>query len=84
MSAEPVEREVEDDAEESVDESIKSAVTRTPRTVTLQMLLSANILQPGKFMSFEYMDQRFEGELLSDGVIKANESENTYATPTAW
>lgn len=82
MSAEPMEREVDDEVEEeSVDESLKPC---RPRTVTLQMLLNVGILHPGKFMSFEYMDQRFEGELLTDGVIKANESENTYATPTAW
>ncbi|GLV42382.1 uncharacterized protein CBL_03119 [Carabus blaptoides fortunei] len=57
----------------------------TGRTVTLQMLLSADILQPGEgTMSIEYLGQRFIGDLLPDGKIKSQETDIVFASPSAW
>jgi proteasome lid subunit RPN8/RPN11 len=57
----------------------------TPRTVTLQMLLSADILQPGKgTMTIEYLGQKFVGDLLEDGKIRSQETDIVFASPSAW
>ncbi|XP_018562633.1 MPN domain-containing protein CG4751-like isoform X2 [Anoplophora glabripennis] len=55
------------------------------RTVTLQMLLSAGILEPGPgTMTIEYLGQRFVGDLLGDGKIKSQETDVVFASPSAW
>lgn len=55
----------------------------TKRTVTLQMLLSAGILEPGKdLISIDYLGQKFTADLLPDGKIKHFGS--TFFTPSAW
>ncbi|XP_055386110.1 MPN domain-containing protein CG4751 [Condylostylus longicornis] len=55
------------------------------RTVTLQMLLAANVLQPGKSaMTIEYLGQKFVGDLLPDGKIKSHETETIFLSPSAW
>ncbi|XP_059617533.1 MPN domain-containing protein CG4751 [Phlebotomus argentipes] len=55
------------------------------RTVTLQMLLAAKILQPGKSaMTIEYLGQKFVGDLLPDGKIKSQETETVFCSPSAW
>ncbi|KXJ75074.1 hypothetical protein RP20_CCG012311 [Aedes albopictus] len=55
------------------------------KTVTIQMLLAANVLQPGKAaMSIEYLGQKFIGDLLSDGKIKSHETETIFCSPSAW
>ncbi|XP_014251670.1 MPN domain-containing protein isoform X2 [Cimex lectularius] len=89
-SEEEVEGDVEDDEfideqefEEGEDRRAKGNVVG--RTVTLQMLLSTDILQPGEAnMSIEYMGQRFIGDLLSDGKIKSLETDIIFASPSAW
>ncbi|XP_050439490.1 MPN domain-containing protein [Adelges cooleyi] len=59
--------------------------SNTSRTVTLQMLLNTNILEPGKsVLSLEYMGQRFTGDLLPDGRIRSVETQNEFASPSAW
>lgn len=55
------------------------------RTVTLQMLLSAKILEPGaSAMTIEYLGQKFVGDLLADGKIKSQETETIFCSPSAW
>ncbi|KAJ8929969.1 hypothetical protein NQ314_017292 [Rhamnusium bicolor] len=55
------------------------------RTVTLQMLLSAGILEPGAgTMTIEYLGQKFVGDLLEDGKIKSQETDIVFASPSAW
>ncbi|KAJ8958905.1 hypothetical protein NQ318_019673 [Aromia moschata] len=55
------------------------------RTVTLQMLLSAGILEPGPgTMTIEYLGQRFIGDLLEDGKIRSQETDIVFASPSAW
>lgn len=55
------------------------------KTVTLQMLLGANVLQPGKgAMTIEYLGQKFVGDLLADGKIKSQETETIFCSPSAW
>ncbi|KAH8323247.1 hypothetical protein KR067_003722 [Drosophila pandora] len=57
----------------------------TGRTVTLQTLMAANVLQPGLgLMTIEYLGQKFVGDLLSDGKIKSHETETVFLTPSAW
>ncbi|KAL1124157.1 hypothetical protein AAG570_001927 [Ranatra chinensis] len=90
-SEEEVEGDVEDeefiDEEQESEEGEERRVKQLPvgRTVTLQMLLEENILQPGEAnMSIEYMGQRFIGDLLSDGKIKSLETDIIFASPSAW
>ncbi|XP_056630175.1 MPN domain-containing protein CG4751-like isoform X1 [Diorhabda sublineata] len=55
------------------------------RTVTLQNLLSAGILQPGPgAMTIEYLGQKFVGDLLEDGKIRSQETNTVFASPSAW
>ncbi|XP_052867706.1 MPN domain-containing protein CG4751 [Anopheles cruzii] len=55
------------------------------KTVTLQMLLGAHVLQPGKgAMTIEYLGQKFVGDLLADGKIKSQETETIFCSPSAW
>lgn len=55
------------------------------RTVTLQMLLAAKMLEPGKStMTIEYLGQKFVGDLLADGKIKSQETETIFCSPSAW
>uniref|UniRef100_A0A182P9P1 MPN domain-containing protein n=1 Tax=Anopheles epiroticus TaxID=199890 RepID=A0A182P9P1_9DIPT len=55
------------------------------KTITLQMLLGANVLQPGKgAMTIEYLGQKFVGDLLADGKIKSQETETIFCSPSAW
>uniref|UniRef100_A0A0K8VPG8 MPN domain-containing protein CG4751 n=1 Tax=Bactrocera latifrons TaxID=174628 RepID=A0A0K8VPG8_BACLA len=57
----------------------------TNRTVTLQTLMSANVLQPGKaVMTIDYLGQKFFGDLMPDGKIKSQETETLFLTPSAW
>ncbi|XP_017012786.2 MPN domain-containing protein CG4751 [Drosophila takahashii] len=57
----------------------------TGRTVTLQTLMAANVLQPGLgLMTIEYLGQKFVGDLLADGKIKSHETETIFLTPSAW
>ncbi|XP_037050536.1 MPN domain-containing protein CG4751 isoform X2 [Bradysia coprophila] len=57
----------------------------TGRTVTLQMLLAAKMLEPGKStMTIEYLGQKFVGDLLADGKIKSQETETIFCSPSAW
>uniref|UniRef100_A0A182MSL5 MPN domain-containing protein n=1 Tax=Anopheles culicifacies TaxID=139723 RepID=A0A182MSL5_9DIPT len=55
------------------------------KTITLQMLLGANVLQPGKgAMTIEYLGQKFVGDLMADGKIKSQETETIFCSPSAW
>ncbi|XP_067622407.1 MPN domain-containing protein CG4751 isoform X2 [Eurosta solidaginis] len=57
----------------------------TARTITLQTLMHANILQPGKsLMTIDYLGQKFVGDLMADGKIKSQETETLFLTPSAW
>ncbi|RZB39722.1 MPN domain-containing protein [Asbolus verrucosus] len=84
-----------EDVEDFVDEDVEgdngprggkqATGSTTPRTVTLQMLLTADILQPGKgTMTIEYLGQRFVGDLLEDGKIRSQETDIVFASPSAW
>ncbi|XP_067002459.2 MPN domain-containing protein isoform X2 [Anabrus simplex] len=86
-----VDEEVED--EEFNDEEYEDGGERkgragsgaTGRNVTLQMLLSAGVLQPGDgAMTIEYLGQKFTGDLLPDGKIKSQETDIIFASPSAW
>ncbi|XP_022189367.2 MPN domain-containing protein CG4751 [Nilaparvata lugens] len=85
---EEAEEEHEEDGEfveEDFDESKPKPGCTTGRVVTLQMLLAADILQPGEgTMSIEYLGQRFMGDLLPDGKIKSLETDIVFASPSAW
>ncbi|CAH0557896.1 unnamed protein product [Brassicogethes aeneus] len=64
---------------------VKQNATTNNRTVTLQMLLSAGILDPGPgYMTIEYLGQRFAGDLLEDGKIRSQETDIVFASPSAW
>ncbi|XP_046404491.1 MPN domain-containing protein-like isoform X2 [Ischnura elegans] len=55
------------------------------RSVTLKMLLSEGLLQPGEAaMSIDYLGHKFTGDLLPGGQIRSQESDLIFATPTAW
>nr|XP_023029889.1 MPN domain-containing protein-like [Leptinotarsa decemlineata]XP_023029890.1 MPN domain-containing protein-like [Leptinotarsa decemlineata] len=55
------------------------------RTITLQNLLSAGILEPGPgAMTIEYLGQKFIGDLLQDGKIRSQETDIIFASPSAW
>ncbi|CAG9838670.1 unnamed protein product [Diabrotica balteata] len=81
---------------EEVTESVKIQPIKPPappvfgresnnRTVTLQNLLSAGILQPGPgAMTIEYLGQKFVGDLLEDGKIRSQETDTIFASPSAW
>ncbi|KAB0798195.1 hypothetical protein PPYR_09188 [Photinus pyralis] len=84
-----------EDVEEFVDEELdcegqrtgknNAGNTSTSRTITLQMLLSAGILQPGNgSMTIEYLGQKFVGDLLEDGKIRSQETDIVFASPSAW
>ncbi|XP_063242924.1 MPN domain-containing protein isoform X2 [Bacillus rossius redtenbacheri] len=77
--------EYDEDYEESGERRLRLGAGPTGRSVTLQMLLSASILQPGEgAMSIEYLGQRFIGDLLPDGKIKSQETDIIFASPSAW
>ncbi|XP_065164918.1 MPN domain-containing protein CG4751-like isoform X2 [Atheta coriaria] len=84
--------DVEDDIDEDCDVESGHRAGRascsnvsTSRTVTLQMLLAADVLQPAVgSMSIEYMGQRFIGDLLEDGKIRSQETDLVFASPSAW
>ncbi|XP_044751992.1 MPN domain-containing protein-like isoform X2 [Coccinella septempunctata] len=64
---------------------IKNVWGSSSRTITLQMLLEAKILQPGQgAMTIEYLGQKFVGDLLQDGKIRSQETDIAFATPSAW
>ncbi|XP_072397308.1 MPN domain-containing protein-like isoform X1 [Diabrotica undecimpunctata] len=83
-------------SEKEVTESVKIQPIKPPappvfgresnnRTVTLQNLLSASILQPGPgAMTIEYLGQKFVGDLLEDGKIRSQETDTIFASPSAW
>ncbi|CAO1316903.1 unnamed protein product [Diamesa serratosioi] len=48
------------------------------------MLLNSGILKPGKYLSIEYLGQKFIGDLLPDGKIKSQETEAIFLSPSAW
>ncbi|EFA03246.1 MPN domain-containing protein CG4751 isoform X1 [Tribolium castaneum] len=85
-----------DEVEDYVDEDLEgenvsrggklsTGPSATSRTVTLQMLLAADILQPGNgTMTIEYLGQRFVGDLLEDGKIRSQETDIVFASPSAW
>ncbi|CAH2002677.1 unnamed protein product [Acanthoscelides obtectus] len=57
----------------------------THRSITLQNLLSAGILEPGPgAMTIEYLGQKFVGDLLEDGKIRSQETDIVFASPSAW
>ncbi|GFG35992.1 hypothetical protein Cfor_03573 [Coptotermes formosanus] len=73
------------DYEESGERRSRTGSGPSGRTVTLQMLLAAGILEPGDgTMAIEYLGQRFVGDLLPDGKIKSQETDIIFASPSAW
>ncbi|VEN36622.1 unnamed protein product [Callosobruchus maculatus] len=87
------EDETEDTEEfdEDIDEHAKNTARQTcgkestHRSITLQNLLSAGILEPGPgAMTIEYLGQKFVGDLLEDGKIKSQETDIVFASPSAW
>ncbi|XP_069691645.1 MPN domain-containing protein-like [Periplaneta americana] len=76
---------IDEDYEESGERRSRSGSGPSGRTVTLQMLLAAGILEPGEgTMAIEYLGQRFIGDLLPDGKIKSQETDIIFASPSAW
>ncbi|KAJ9577212.1 hypothetical protein L9F63_006186, partial [Diploptera punctata] len=75
----------DEDYEESGERRNRTGSGPIGRTVTLQMLLAAGILEPGEgAMSIEYLGQRFIGDLFPDGKIKSQETDIIFASPSAW
>jgi len=82
---EPEDNPEEHEDEELGEKKLKTSGGFTGRGVTLQMLLEDNILQPKEAaMSLEYMGQKFEGDLLSDGRIRSAEVQEVFSSPSAW
>ncbi|XP_021929508.1 MPN domain-containing protein-like isoform X2 [Zootermopsis nevadensis] len=76
---------IDEDCEESGERRSRTGSGPSGRTVTLQMLLAAGILEPGEgTMAIEYLGQRFIGDLLPDGKIKSQETDIVFASPSAW
>ncbi|XP_053961352.1 MPN domain-containing protein CG4751 [Anastrepha ludens] len=80
------ERDVESEDENDYEaKENNEGVNGTTRTVTLQTLMSANVLQPGRsLMTIDYLGQKFVGDLMPDGKIKSQETETVFLTPSAW
>ncbi|KAG5897138.1 hypothetical protein JTB14_025091 [Gonioctena quinquepunctata] len=79
--------EFDEDIEEHVKIQNKQIVGRetSTRTITLQNLLTAGILEPGPgAMTIEYLGQKFVGDLLQDGKIRSQETDIIFASPSAW
>ncbi|KAK7872098.1 hypothetical protein R5R35_005178 [Gryllus longicercus] len=75
----------EEDYEEGGERKSRGGSGSTGRSLTLQMLLAAGILQSGEgTMAIEYLGQRFVGDLLPDGKIKSQETDLVFASPSAW
>ncbi|XP_034125269.1 MPN domain-containing protein CG4751 isoform X2 [Drosophila guanche] len=75
----------DDDNDDEAKENYEGFNGTVGRNVTLQTLMAANVLQPGKgLMTIEYLGQKFVGDLLSDGKIKSQETETIFLTPSAW
>jgi len=85
-----MEEEDEEDSEMRVEgeggsmlQKAKPAVTS--RTVTLNTLMDDGVIQPGKgVLSIDYLGQRFEADLLENGKIRWDGSEEIFGTPSAW
>ncbi|XP_054083471.1 MPN domain-containing protein CG4751 isoform X1 [Zeugodacus cucurbitae] len=76
--------ESEDDNDYEAKENYEG-LNGTTRNITLQTLMSANVLQPGKaVMTIDYLGQKFVGDLMPDGKIKSQETETVFLTPSAW
>ncbi|KAJ8916298.1 hypothetical protein NQ315_016439 [Exocentrus adspersus] len=82
---EEFDEDVEGDHGKSPNKQLLPGRESSNRTVTLQMLLSAGILEPGPgSMTIEYLGQKFVGDLLEDGKIKSQETDIVFASPSAW
>ncbi|KAL4219377.1 hypothetical protein ACF0H5_021957 [Mactra antiquata] len=57
----------------------------TGRGVTLQMLMADGIIKAGDgVLSLEYLGQKFTADLLTNGKIKSNETDQVFSSPSSW
>ncbi|XP_021366101.1 MPN domain-containing protein-like [Mizuhopecten yessoensis] len=55
------------------------------RNVTLQMLITDNIMEPGNaVLTLKYLGRKFIADLLSNGKIQTPATKEVFATPSAW
>lgn len=74
----------EEDMEEDKQGSLAKAAI-TGRSVTLQMLISEKIIEPGPaLLSLKYLGRRFIADLLPDGKIQMPGTKETFTSPSAW
>ncbi|XP_061183924.1 MPN domain-containing protein-like [Saccostrea echinata] len=74
----------EEDPEEDKQGSLAKAAI-TGRSVTLQMLISEKIIDPGPaLLSLKYLGRRFIADLLPDGRIQMPGTKETFTSPSAW
>ncbi|GFO12957.1 mpn domain protein [Plakobranchus ocellatus] len=84
------EMDEEEDSEASSsnedEESVKKAVQAiTCRKVTLNMLMDDGIIDAGEsVLTIDYLGQKFEADLLPNGKIKWQGSQEEFTTPSAW
>ncbi|KAK7493371.1 hypothetical protein BaRGS_00015497 [Batillaria attramentaria] len=72
------------DSEEDT-ELLKAKQALTGRGVTLSALMEDGIIQAGEnVLSIDYRGQRFEADLLPNGKIRWQGSEEEFSTPSAW
>nr|XP_022323367.1 MPN domain-containing protein-like [Crassostrea virginica] len=78
----------EDMAEEDMEEDKQGSLAKaaiTGRSVTLQMLISEKIIEPGPaVLSLKYLGRRFIADLLPDGKIQMPGTKETFTSPSAW
>ncbi|KAK3083491.1 hypothetical protein FSP39_024059 [Pinctada imbricata] len=80
----------EDDDDEDCDEEdersnslAKAAITG--RCVTLYMLITEKVIEPGPaLLSLKYLGRRFIADLLPDGRIQMPGTKETFTSPSAW
>ncbi|XP_078700614.1 MPN domain-containing protein-like isoform X1 [Branchiostoma floridae x Branchiostoma belcheri] len=64
---------------------VSARTVLTGRGVTMAMLLSDGILEPGDAcLSIDYLGQKFVGDLLPNGKIKWQGSNRVFNSPSAW
>ncbi|XP_048778445.1 MPN domain-containing protein-like isoform X2 [Ostrea edulis] len=80
--------EEEDESEDEVEGEKQGSLAKaaiTGRSVTLQMLISEKIIEPGSaLLSLKYLGRRFIADLLPDGIIQMPGTKETFTSPSAW
>ncbi|CAH1249849.1 MPND [Branchiostoma lanceolatum] len=77
--------EIESVGSGSARKRVSARTVLTGRGVTMAMLLSDGILEPGDAcLSIDYLGQKFVGDLLPNGKIKWQGSNRVFNSPSAW